>query len=104
MPPTPSADDRVDEAVAEYLRAAQAGTPPDRAAFLARHPDLAAELAEFLDDRDLVERLLGPLATPAHQSTPPRAEAPDATVTAGGADSGGDPVPPGVVADGYELL
>jgi eukaryotic-like serine/threonine-protein kinase len=45
-------DDRVEAAAAEYLRAADGGVAPSRVEFLARFPDLAAELAEFLDDLD----------------------------------------------------
>src|SRR5262249_24952448 len=43
-------DARIDAAIAEYLAACDAGTPPERAAFLARYPELADSLSEFLDD------------------------------------------------------
>src|SRR5262245_55320936 len=42
---------RVDEILADYLEALQAGRAPGRSALRAAHPDLAAELAEFLDDQ-----------------------------------------------------
>jgi WD40 repeat protein/tRNA A-37 threonylcarbamoyl transferase component Bud32 len=53
-------DARIDEAIAEYLRAADAGAPPDRAAFLGRYPDVAEGLAEFLDDHDRMRRVASP--------------------------------------------
>ena len=43
-------EDRVEAAAAEYLQAVDRGAAPDRAEFLKRYPDLAAELNEFLDD------------------------------------------------------
>src|SRR5262249_4587205 len=44
-------DDCVNEAIAAYLEAAEAGQPPDRATFLASYPDLQSELRAFLEDR-----------------------------------------------------
>jgi WD40 repeat protein len=62
-PESPSVrDERVNEAIAEYLEAAEAGAPPDRQQFLARYPDLAAELAAFLADRDQFTRTAERLA------------------------------------------
>jgi hypothetical protein len=74
---TPSARERrVDAAVAEYLEAAEAGQAPDRATFLARHPDLAAEVAAFFADQDEFARAaehLGPRPadTPTSPTTQP---------------------------------
>lgn len=42
-------------AVEEYLAAIQLGRRPDRSAFLAEHPDIAAELAECLDALEFVQ-------------------------------------------------
>src|SRR5687767_317531 len=55
-----TADDRVNAAIAEYLDACDAGNPPDRAAFLAKHPDLAGSLAAFLDDHARMKRAAPP--------------------------------------------
>ena len=55
-------DQRVNDAIAAYLQAVDDGSPPDREAFVARYPDLAAELQAFLTDRErfkLVARPLG---------------------------------------------
>src|SRR5262245_52579094 len=40
----------IDAAIAEYLQAAEAGARPERAAWLAKYPDLRAELVRFLAD------------------------------------------------------
>jgi serine/threonine protein kinase/Flp pilus assembly protein TadD len=49
-------DPRVLRAVEEYLAALEAGQPPPRAEFLARHADVADRLGEYLDGLDLVHR------------------------------------------------
>ena len=55
---------RLDEALAEYLQAADAGHEPDRAEFLTRYPQFAAELKEFFDDRSLFEQAARPWVPP----------------------------------------
>src|SRR5439155_26131024 len=60
---------RLDEVLFAYLKAAEAGPVPDRDEWLSRHPEFAAELAEFFADLDGVDRLARPLravATAAH--------------------------------------
>ncbi|HYH68836.1 MAG TPA: serine/threonine-protein kinase, partial [Urbifossiella sp.] len=76
----PDRDARLERVLADYLHAAEAGAPPDRAALLAAHPDLADELASFLRNRSAVERVAAPL-----RDRPPLAE------TLGGSDGGPGP-------------
>jgi 2-oxo-4-hydroxy-4-carboxy--5-ureidoimidazoline (OHCU) decarboxylase len=53
--PTPSQpDDRLEQILADYLHAVEAGTAPDRAERLQQHPDLAA-------NRDAMERIAAPI-------------------------------------------
>jgi hypothetical protein len=61
-------DEPLLEAVASYLEEVDAGRVPDSREVLARHPELAGELAAFFADQDQVSRLLAPLRGPAPQS------------------------------------
>jgi len=54
--PPSSHPDPVDAVIAEYLQQVEAGAVPDRAALLARHPDLADGLRAFFADYDCLDR------------------------------------------------
>jgi serine/threonine protein kinase len=61
----PSTDDpRVVEAVREYLALIEAGTAPDRPAFVARYPDVAAVLSECLEGLAFVHAVAPELSEP----------------------------------------
>jgi tetratricopeptide (TPR) repeat protein len=61
-PATPlDREQRLDDAIADYLEAVDAGARPDPADWLARFPDLAADLARFFGEQDRVHNLLGGL-------------------------------------------
>ena len=56
----------LDDVIAAYLEAVESGTPVDRAALKADHPDLADELSVFFANQDHLSRLTAPL----RQGTP----------------------------------
>src|SRR4051794_15354991 len=52
---------RLVELLTEYLQAVEGRCAPDRRQFLDRHPELADDLAEFLEEHDRLMRLADPL-------------------------------------------
>src|SRR5688500_17582173 len=60
-PPATTEPGRLGEVIAEYLQAVERGESPDRAAVMARHPDLADELRAYFADYDRLNRLAAPL-------------------------------------------
>ncbi|MFO0955953.1 MAG: serine/threonine-protein kinase [Isosphaeraceae bacterium] len=52
-------DERLGEAIEEYLALAEGGSPPDPDEFVARYPDLGDDLAEALEGLALVRGLVG---------------------------------------------
>ena len=64
-PPNPSdREQRLQDVLADYLQAVEAGRTPDRQELLARHPDLADELASFFANRAEFALLAGQAAAP----------------------------------------
>jgi hypothetical protein len=54
-------EQRLDKLLAAYLKAIEAGRPPDRQALLAQHPDLADDMAEFFAGLDQFDQFAAPL-------------------------------------------
>jgi hypothetical protein len=71
----PQSDDRLDQAVAEFLVAKESGQPVDDAALVARYPEQADELARFVADHERLCELARPLrellSTDASTARPP---------------------------------
>jgi len=55
---------KLNEIVAGYLTALQAGHVPNRAELLAQHPELAADLRAFFADHDQVQQIADPMRPP----------------------------------------
>jgi eukaryotic-like serine/threonine-protein kinase len=51
----------IEQVIADYLAAEDAGTMPDRGAILAAYPDLAPQLQSFFREHDRFDRLAAPL-------------------------------------------
>src|SRR5262245_21582676 len=65
-----SADQRLQEVLLGYVEAVERGERPDRGQLLARHPEFAAELAEFFAGQDRFDSLAAALRTPMPPTDP----------------------------------
>jgi tRNA A-37 threonylcarbamoyl transferase component Bud32 len=57
-------EERINQIIADYLEAAEAGRIRDRAALLKQHPDLAADLEAFFADQDRFAQAADRIAAP----------------------------------------
>jgi eukaryotic-like serine/threonine-protein kinase len=89
----------LDGLVAAYFEAAEGGQRPDSAQWLARHPELAQELAEFFAAQDRLERVAAPLRQVAQA-----AAAPDETIDCLRTSDDPTAAPPVGSFGDYELL
>src|SRR5260370_27501058 len=79
-------EQRLDEAIAQYLECVDAGRRPAQAEWLARFPDLASELERFFRGQEHVQDLLVSLTppTPAQDGTVTSADRPAPAMPAAG--------------------
>src|SRR5438132_11262657 len=75
-------DERVNQVLAEYLAAAEAGRAGERAAWLARYPDVAAELQAFFADEERLGQAAAALPSGARPAAPVGAPTLDAAAGA----------------------
>jgi WD40 repeat protein/tRNA A-37 threonylcarbamoyl transferase component Bud32 len=68
-------EQRLGEIAFACLKALEGGQPVDRQEISARYPEFAAELAEFFDGREELERLVAPLRAGVTAPTTPKADA-----------------------------
>src|SRR3954469_22408229 len=62
-------EELLDEIIASYLDEVALRRLPSQGELLARHPELAAELAEFFEDRNQFDLLASPLRDISERST-----------------------------------
>jgi WD40 repeat protein/tRNA A-37 threonylcarbamoyl transferase component Bud32 len=101
----PSREERVNEIIADYLEAVEAGKSPDQTALLRHHPDLAEELRAFFADHDRFRQAADPLGLPA--APVPEPERPAVSLDAPTLGPDETPVSPGTTVryfGDYELL
>jgi WD40 repeat protein/tRNA A-37 threonylcarbamoyl transferase component Bud32 len=99
-------DERFHEVLLEYVEAAENGSAPPQEEFLARHPEFAAELAEFFTSQDQFDGLAAPLrwfAQAVLEAVPGSGDTPFSQAYAGGSVSPGSPTKTRSFGD-YELL
>jgi WD40 repeat protein len=80
-----SRDQKLQDVLVAYLEAAEKGQPPDPQELLQRHPEFAAELADFLANRAQLDRLTAPLRAVAQAAA--KEAAASRTLATGSADS-----------------
>jgi tetratricopeptide (TPR) repeat protein/tRNA A-37 threonylcarbamoyl transferase component Bud32 len=97
--PASEREQRLNEVLAAYYEAVEAGQPPDREALLARHPDLADDLAAFLNE----QQKLAEAASPLRSVLGIAADTPRPGDTASGGSDAPGPAAPRTFGD-YELL
>jgi WD40 repeat protein/tRNA A-37 threonylcarbamoyl transferase component Bud32 len=69
-------DQHLNEVLAAYLEAVEAGQQPDQQEWLARYPDLATELANFFANQERLDQLAAPLRPAAPAEAPLTREIP----------------------------
>src|SRR6516165_3373504 len=90
----PEERSRFEAVLGAYFEALDAGQSPDRRELLARHPDLASELAEFFAEQDRFHRLVAPLRPESTEPGGSPTRPPDGPADPLSGDSGPAATPP----------
>jgi eukaryotic-like serine/threonine-protein kinase len=87
-------EERLNQVLASYLEAAEAGWAPDRQKLLAQHADLATELADFFGNQDRLRALAKPCQATQDSDSP----------TAAAAAGGSAPLAAGSTFGDYQIV
>lgn len=93
-------EERLGEIISLWLESQESGQPQDREELLAKYPEFAADLAEFLDEEEQLRRLAGPLRRVAQEA---RVDTPLPWGTTHSVSLSDEETPPKVIGE-YELL
>src|SRR5437879_4823187 len=85
--PTSEREQRLNDVLAAYFEASEAGWPVDRKGLADLHPDLAADLRRFFDEQDHVAQVAAPLRTVVHAALGETPQPPAQTPAGAGSDA-----------------
>ncbi len=91
----PSREQRLDQVLADYMRAVEKGLEPDKESLIAQHAEFAADLEEFFADRERFDQVAGQIQLGTGmgpEAREPHGQQPDTPVDEQTIDSTSDPM------------